>query len=95
MHEPQIVMEGIPINPSDFGLNSRVELIQISKDNIGIVKRRKSRIIMKDGIIISRIITQIKSKLPKTKISLVISGPICSKTISYLENYNVRIIREN
>ncbi len=88
-------MEGILINPSEYGLSSRVKLIQISKDNIAIVKKRKSRIIMKDGIIISKIASQILDKFPKLKISLVISGPICSKTVRYLEGYEIKVVRDN
>ena len=44
------------LSPEDYGLNTKVRLIQ-SKDHIGIVIDRKSRIIMKDGI---RILDQAK-----------------------------------
>ena len=51
------------LSPKDYGLNSKVKLIQ-SDDHIGIVIDRKSRIIMKDGI---RILDQVK-KIKKIKI---------------------------
>ena len=38
------------LSPKDYGLTSKVKLIQ-SDDHIGIIIDRKSRIIMKDGFI--------------------------------------------
>ena len=86
-------MEYKTLNPSDFGLNSRVVLVQISQNHIGIVKKRKSRIIMKDGIQISLLASQINNKLPQARFSLLITGPICSKTIKFLDNESISIIR--
>ena len=80
------------LNPIDFGLNKRVKIVKISKDNIGIVKARKSRIIMKDGIQISELASIIILKDPGLSVSLIISGPICSKTISYLDKKSINVI---
>ncbi len=79
------------LNPLDFGLNSRVVLVQISNNHFGIVKMRKSRIIMKDGIQVLDIANKITSVRPNTKISLLISGPICSKTIKFLDKESISI----
>ncbi len=77
------------LNPADFGLNSRVKLVLLTDKNIGIVKTRKSRIVMKDGGKIVSIASKIREKNPETAITLVISGPICSKTIKYLKESDI------
>lgn len=38
----------ILLNPIDYGLSKRVKIVMISEENLGILKKRKSRIIMKD-----------------------------------------------
>ena len=83
------------LNPIDFGLNSRVKIVDISKNSIGILKMRKSRIIMKDGAQILEIADQIKSVKKDVDISLIISGPICSKTTKYLNDNKIKIIDFN
>jgi len=80
------------LNPEEFGLNKRQELIKISETEVGLVKMRKSRIIMKDGEQIYKLVNTIKSKDDKLKVKLVISGPICSKTVKYLIGNNIDII---
>lgn len=80
------------LNPLDYNLGSRVKLIEISENHIGILKQRKSRIIMKDGRQIVEIANHILSTNPKIDISLIISGPICSKTKKHLSDSNVGII---
>ncbi len=82
------------LNPQDFGLNKRIKLIQISENNIGIVKKRKSRIIMKDGVLLADIASQIKASSPKSNVSILISGPICSKTIKFLNDYSITVLKE-
>ena len=77
------------LSPEDYGLNTKVRLIQ-SKDHIGIVIDRKSRIIMKDGI---RILGQAKKIRHKTNnvIRLYTSAPVCSKTKAFLNKHNILI----
>ncbi len=79
---------------SDFGLNSRTKIVKIDDDSFGIVKKRKSRIIMKDGYQIMEIAKIIMAKKPDSKISLIISGPICSKTTKYLVDNSIKIVHE-
>lgn len=77
------------ISAVDFGLSSRINLVQ-SDDHIGIIIDRKSRIIMSDGL---RVLNQAKkiNKIQNTKIRLYTSAPICSKTIEFLKKNNIDI----
>ncbi len=79
------------LNPKDFGLGSRVKLVEIEPYHIGIVKKIKSRIIMKDGRKIMETAGKIKETRPSVQISLFISGPICSKTRKYLADNGVEV----
>ena len=83
------------LNPKGFGLNSRVVLQQINADTIAIVKKRKSRIIMKDGKQILEQATEILKNNPKFKIALLVSGPVCSKTTKFLAENGIAIIKED
>jgi len=78
-----------PLSPEDYGLNSKVKLIQ-SDDHIGIVIDRKSRIIMKDGI---RILDQVKKIKKNTNhvVRLYTSAPVCSKTKVFLNKRDILI----
>ena len=78
-----------PLSPEDYGLNSKVKLIQ-SDDHIGIVIDRKSRIIMKDGI---RILDQVNKIKKNTNhvIRLCTSAPVCSKTKVFLNKHAILI----
>lgn len=80
------------IDPLDFGLAKRVKIVEISNNHLGILKQRKSRIIMKDGLQIMDIVNQIRSVNPKSNISLIISGPLCSKTRKYLNDNRVGVV---
>lgn len=70
------------VDSKQFGLNSRVKLKVDDEGNIYIIKKIKSRIIMKDGEKIVEVSQAIKNKNHNAKVSLIISGPICSKTKS-------------
>jgi len=78
--------------PENYGLPKRQKIVKISETEVGLVKMRKSRIIMKDGEQIYKLVNTIKSKDDKLKVKLVISGPICSKTVKYLIGNNIDII---
>ena len=77
------------LSPKDYGLTSKVKLIQ-SDDHIGIIIDRKSRIIMKDGL---RILDQVKKikKITNNVIRLYTSAPVCSKTKAFLNKHNILI----
>ena len=80
------------IDPALFGLSSRQKLLEIDNNSIAISKLRKSRIIMKDAKQILEIADKIKEKEPNLKISLLISGPICSKSVKFINDNNIHII---
>ena len=77
------------LSPEDYGLNAKVRLLQ-SKDHIGIVIDRKSRIIMKDGIRILDQVNKIK-KNTNNVIRLYTSAPVCSKTKVFLNKHDILI----
>lgn len=82
----------ISINPKDYNLNSRVLLQQIDNDSIAIVKKRKSRIIMKDGKQILEQAMAIRNVNPKLRIYLIVENKnICSKTIMFLSDNGVEL----
>ena len=82
------------LNAQNYGLAKRVKLVQLENNTIGIVKKRKSRIIMKDGRQILDIAQQIRNVDTNASIALLISGPICSKTTKLLAENNIEIILE-
>lgn len=82
------------LDPSIYKLHSRVILKTLAQNHIALVKKRKTRIIMKDGLQILEQIAQIKQKQPDLKVSLLISGPICNKTIQLLTEHKIEIITE-
>jgi hypothetical protein len=82
------------LDAQNYGLAKRVKLVQLENNTIGIVKKRKSRIIMKDGRQILDIAQQIRNVDTNASIALLISGPICSKTTKLLSENNIEIILE-
>lgn len=83
------------IDPSKYGLAKRIKIVEISKNHLGILKMRKSRIIMKDGKQIMEVADIIRNKIYNLQISLIISGPICSKTIKLLNSNSIDVIRNS
>jgi hypothetical protein len=82
------------LDSKTFGLNSRVVLQKISDNTIAIVKKRKTRIIMKDANQILEQANNIKKTNPKLKVVLIVSGPVCSKTIKLLSDNNIEVITQ-
>lgn len=80
------------IPPEKFGLHSRTVLEEIGKNHISIVIDRKSRIIMSDGKKILEKAEMIRKIKPEYKISIKITGPICSKTVRFLDENRIDII---
>jgi len=78
----------------EYALSKRVQLVQSDSNTISIVKKRKSRIIMKDGVQILAIAESIWTKNKSLAINLIISGPICSKTRKFLAEHSIEIISE-
>lgn len=82
------------IDSEKFGLSKRTLIRDLGQGKYGIVKKRKSRIIMKDGFQILDIAEAIISKQPDSKVVLIHSGPVCSKTTRFLNNKNIELCYE-
>ncbi len=80
------------LDPISYGLSKRT-ILQSDGDDIVIVKQRKTRIIMKDSQQIMDIANKIRENNNKAQIKLLISGPICSKSIKFLSEGGINIIQ--
>ena len=79
------------IDPYEFGLSKRVELYK-DRNKVIIKAKRKSRIIMNDGLRFFEIAKKIKENNKEKKISLLTNAPICSKTKSFLIKKEISIL---
>ena len=79
------------INPSLYGLSSRIELDNLGENRVAIRKLVKSRIIQKDALKIVEVARQIKSVTPEMRITLLCYRNICSKSVILLENEDIEI----
>ena len=77
------------IDPIQYNLSSRTDLRQGRSGALLIVIDRKSRIIMKDGIRVLKMVKKINKIDPKKIISVRSSAPICSKTKKLLLENNI------
>ncbi len=81
-----------PVDPTKFGLSRRVVLEAVGSNCIRIIKRRKSRIIMKDGKRLLQQAQRIKSHLPSVAVEVATTAPVCSKTRAYLREHGVKVV---
>ena len=79
------------IDPSLYGLSSRIELDNLGENRVAIRKLVKSRIIQKDALKIIEVARQIKSLTPEMRITLLCYRNICSKSMILLENEDIEI----
>ena len=79
------------IDPKTFGLSKRTILYK-EKNKIIIESRRKSRIIMKDGVRFVEVAEKIKKNGKVQKVALLTNAPICSKTKTFLINKKISIL---
>lgn len=77
------------IDPSKYGLRKSNKIYRTKADVIVIVKDRKSRIIMKDGYKLLETAEKIKEVDSNTKIELMTTAPICSKTKAFLKEKGI------
>jgi len=83
------------IDPSELGLPPRTIIEKIDEETLAIVILRKSRIIMSDGMKITKKVESIRDKKPGMNVVLKVpNAPICSKTLQYLEGVDIHIIKE-
>ena len=80
------------IDPAQFGLHPRTAIEELSMNHFALVISRKSRIIMSDGKKILEKAGRIKKVNKTVKVSLKISGPVCSKTRKFLHEHGIETI---
>jgi hypothetical protein len=81
------------LDPKSLGLSAKTTVEVIDKNTLAIVIKRKSRIIMTDGIKILAKVAQIKTVKPGKNVILKTTTPICSKTLQLFENNGLEVIR--
>ena len=79
------------IDPKTFNLSSRINIKENDKNEVFFIIKRKSRIIMKDGIRIFNQIQKVKEKRRNARFFLKTSAPVCGKTKTYLKQRNIEI----
>ena len=79
------------IDFKSVGAPTRSVIGKDSNNHLYIIKNIKSRIIMKDGHKIVETAKQIKNKT-SSRVSLATTAPVCSKTIKFLKENDIRII---
>jgi hypothetical protein len=82
------------IDPTSLGLPSRTVVEEIDSNTVAIVIKRKSRIIMADGIKILSKTAQIKSARPGVTVLLKTVTPICSKTLRFFDENSLEVIKD-
>ena len=80
------------IDPKLFSLPPSTKLKQVGSNQFDIIIQRKSRIIMKDGKGVLAKVDKIKHHVPKAKISLRTSAPVCSKTKVFLKERGISLL---
>ena len=79
------------IDSRSVGAPTRSLVGKDSNNHLYIIKNIKSRIIMKDGHKIVETVKQIKNKT-SSGVSLATTAPVCSKTIKFLNENDIKII---
>ena len=79
------------IDSKNVGAPTRSVIGEDSSNHLYIIKNIKSRIIMKDGYKIVEAVKQIKVKT-NSSVSLATTAPVCSKTTSFLNENDIKII---
>ena len=80
------------IDPKLFSLPPSTKLKQVGSNQFDIIIQRKSSIIMKDGKGVVAKVDKIKHHVPKAKISLRTSAPVCSKTKVFLKERGISVL---
>lgn len=79
------------LDPKDYGLPSRINLVNLAENSIAILVDRKSRIIMADGKKLLHKVEQIRKINAALTVSIVTTAPVCSKTRAFLQAAGVVI----
>ena len=82
------------LDPKSLGLPAKTTVEEVNKDTLALVIKRKSRIIMADGIKILAKVSKIKTAKPNMNVILKTTTPICSKTLQLFENKGLEVIKD-
>jgi len=80
------------VDPKLYGLPSRTVLMKKSSDEFILIIDRKSRIILKDALLILKKVDQIKEKVQNVSVVLETSAPVCSKSINFLNDKGIDVV---
>jgi len=80
------------VDPKFYGLSPQTVLIKIGPKEFALTVNRKSRIIMKDALMILKKVKIIKEKFPGTSVVLETNAPVCSKSIRFLQENGVDVL---
>jgi len=80
------------LDPKLYGLHSRTVLMKNRHNEISLIIRRKSRIIMKDSKNILDKMNKIKEQESGAIFVLETNAPVCSKSLSFFKDNNIRVI---
>ena len=83
------------IDPKIYGLPGRTVIQKIKKNHLALVKDRKSRIIMKDGVKILEQAEKIWESGSEIKVSVLTSAPLCGRTVDFLNDNKISILKLN
>ena len=81
------------VDPKTYGLPPRTVLMRRNYEEFILVINRKSRIIMKDTLTILKKVEKIKEKVQSASVSLETNAPVCSKSIKFLEDNGVNVLK--
>ena len=81
-----------PVDPKTYNLSPRVKLLEDNRGSLFVLIDRKSRVVMKDGHRIVKIVEDIKKVNQNKKTSLLTSAPVCSKTKKHLLKYSIPVL---
>ena len=81
------------VDPKIYGLPPRTVLMKKGSNKFTLVINRKSRIIMKDALIILKKVEKIKEKVQDASIVLETTAPVCRKSIKFLKEHDMDILR--
>ena len=79
------------INPKRYNLSQRLNLQQNELNELFIIIDRQSRIIMKDGHRILKMVNRIQSIEKDRHVSVLTTAPVCSKTKTFLSNHSIPV----
>ena len=80
------------VDPKIYGLPARTVLMKKNSDEFTLVINRKTRIVMKDALIVLKKIDKIKEKVQEASVVLETTAPVCSKSIKFLKKKSIKII---